>query len=264
MLAAVTEEPARGRDGVQGRWPDATGDRREYRIGELAEAAGVPVRTLRYYQERKLIPPPRRSGRVGLYSATHLARLRMIGGLLERGHTLEGIRELLSAWELGRDIGVVLGVEKAATTPWSHEVPVTMTLDELAALFPDEDDPPSVIHRAASLGFVEMDGDRVTLWSRRQLDAAVTLVGAGVPLEEVLTAGREIQRTMDDLAALFVRLIAKHVVGRVGDTSLGDLTDTLTRLRPGAEITVEAGFARAMDRQVRVAIDQFVGRLATS
>ncbi|WP_233618029.1 MerR family transcriptional regulator [Actinomadura sp. WAC 06369] len=224
-------------------------DGREYRIGELAEAAGVPVRTLRYYQERRLLPPPRREGRIGLYSEEHLARLRMIANLLERGHTLEGIRELLAAWEQGRDIETVLGVEKAVTTPWSTEVPVTMTMDELAALFPDEEVGAASVRRALDLGLIEIDGDRVTHWSRRQLDATVTLVRAGVPLEAVLSAGRELQQSMDALAAMFVDLIATHVVGRLEEQDLGELTDTLARLRPGAQVTVEAGFAAAMDRQ---------------
>lgn len=260
MLAAVSEEPTE----EQGGRPGA--DAREYRIGELATAAGVPVRTLRYYQERKLLPPPRREGRIGLYSEDHLARLRMIGNLLDRGHTLEGIRELLAAWEQGRDIGTVLGVEKAVTTPWSNEVPVTMTLEELAALFPGEVGPEAV-ERAVALGHIEVDGDRVTHWSRRQLDATVTLVRVGVPLDAVLAAGRELQRSMDDLAAMFVRLITTHVVGHldeaVDDRDLGALTETIARLRPGAQVTVEAGFARAMDRQVRAAIDELLGRLAT-
>ena len=174
MLAAVSEEPTEEQHGRPG------GGGHEYRIGELANAAGVPVRTLRYDQERKLLPPPRREGRIGLYSEDHLARLRMIGNLLERGHTLEGIRELLSAWEQGRDIGTVLGVEKAVTTPWSQEVPVTMTLEELAKLFPGQVDPES-IERAVALGHIEVDGDRVTHWSRRQLEATVTLVQAASP-----------------------------------------------------------------------------------
>ncbi|WP_243713153.1 MerR family transcriptional regulator [Actinomadura sp. 6K520] len=250
----MSDEPTDDQDGHPG------GGGREYRIGELAQAAGVPVRTLRYYQERKLLPPPRREGRIGLYSADHLARLRMIANLLERGHTLEGIRELLAAWEQGRDIGAVLGVEKAVTTPWSREVPVTMTLDELAALFPGQVDAKSV-ERAVAQGHIEIDGDRVTHWSRRQLEATVTLVQAGVPLEEILSAGLELQRTMDDIAAMFLRMIATHVVGRIDEQDLGELTETLARLRPGAQVTVEAGFARAMDRQVRTAIDQLLGRL---
>ncbi|WP_033424112.1 MerR family transcriptional regulator [Actinomadura flavalba] len=232
----------------------------EYRIGELAEAAGVPVRTLRYYQERKLLPPPRRVGRIGLYSEDHLARLRMIGSLLDRGHTLEGIRELLGAWEQGRDIGTVLGVEKAVTAPWSTETPVTMSLTELAALFPGEIRTETVAD-AVAMGHIEIDGDRVTHWSRRQLDATVALVRAGVPLEDVLAVSRELQRGMDELAARFVGLITRHVVGERID--LDSLDDTISRLRPGAQVSVEAGFARAMDRQVRAAIDEVLARLAT-
>ncbi|GAA1842619.1 MerR family transcriptional regulator [Actinomadura bangladeshensis] len=251
MLTPVSEEPTQDR-------PEGAG--REYRIGELAAAAGVPVRTLRYYQERKLLPPPRREGRIGLYTEDHLARLRMIGNLLERGHTLEGIRELLSAWEQGRDIEALLGVEKAVTAPWSNEVPVTMTLDEAAALFPGEIGPESIA-RAIELGHIEVDGDRITHWSRRQLEATVTLVRAGVPLDAVLSAAGELQRSMDDLAAMFVGLITTHVVQSIDDQDLGELTETLARLRPGAQVTVEAGFARAMDRQVRAAIDQLLGRL---
>jgi hypothetical protein len=62
---------------------------------------------------------------------------------------------------------------------------------------------------------------------------------------------------------MFVRLIADHVVGDFAEHDLGDLTETLARLRPGAQVTVEAGFARAMDRQVRAAIDQLLGRLTS-
>ncbi|WUH99286.1 MerR family transcriptional regulator [Spirillospora sp. NBC_00431] len=277
----MCEVPTENHGGAPGRG-------REYRIGELAKAAGVPVRTLRYYQERKLLPPPRRVGRIGLYSEDHLARLRMISNLLARGHTLEGIRELLSAWEEGRDIGAVIGaagvgvgVEETVVTPWSNEVPVTMTLDELAALFPGQIGPESV-ERAVALGHIEVDGDRVTHWSRRHLEATVSLVQAGVPLEDVLSAGRELQRSMDDLAATFVRLIAEHAAGPTGAPNdddpddqddgdrdggghegggLGGLIEALARLRPGAQLTVETGFARAMDRQVRAAIDEARGRL---
>ncbi|GAA3961839.1 MerR family transcriptional regulator [Actinomadura viridis] len=236
---------------------------REYRIGELAQAAGLPVRTLRYYQERKLLPPPRRVGRIGLYSDDHLARLRVIGDLLDRGHTLEGIRELLSAWERGQDIEAVLGVEKVVTTPWSTETTVTMTRDEMAALFPGEIGP-DVVERAVRLGLIEVDGDRVTHWSRRQLEATVALVRAGVPLEEVLAAGQALQRGMDEVASMFVRLISTHVLGGPAGRDLGELTDVLDRLRPGAQVAVEAAFTRAMDRQVRAELDRMLGHLAAS
>ena len=54
-------------------------------MDELATAAGITVRTLRFYRERGLIPPPRREGRIAWYDEHHLARLRTIAALLERG-----------------------------------------------------------------------------------------------------------------------------------------------------------------------------------
>ncbi|WP_307797548.1 MerR family transcriptional regulator [Actinomadura barringtoniae] len=257
----MTDQPAWDADDDRTEPPHG----REYRISELAQAAGVPVRTLRYYQERKLLPPPRRVGRIGLYSEDHLARLRVIGNLLDRGHTLEGIKELLSAWEQGHDVAAVLGLEKAVIAPWSTETPVDMSLDELAELFPGEVGPSS-IDEAVALGYLEVHGDRVTHWSRRQLEATVALVRAGVPLSDVLAASRRLQHSVDELADMFVRLIMTHVVGPLPSRSLANqdlagLTDTLAQLRPGAQVAVEAGFSRAMERRVRRELDEVFGRL---
>src|ERR1700760_2738778 len=95
----------------------------EYRIDDLARLAGTTVRNVRVYQDRGLLAPPRRVGRVGWYSEAQLARLRLIGRLLERGFTLALIAELISAWEQGRDLADILGVEEAITRPWNTEVP---------------------------------------------------------------------------------------------------------------------------------------------
>ncbi|MFD3589507.1 MerR family transcriptional regulator [Streptomyces sp. NPDC058683] len=84
------------------------GDQYEYRIAELADQAGVPVRTVRFYRERDLIPQPRREGRIAWYNSRHLARLRAITALLKRGHTLNGIADLTMAYESGLDIGDLL------------------------------------------------------------------------------------------------------------------------------------------------------------
>src|SRR3990170_6758365 len=107
----------------------------EYRIDELAREAGATVRNVRAYQDRGLLPPPRRVGRVGVYAEAHLVRLRLIGELLRRGYGLGNIAELLSAWERGRDLGDVLGLELAVAGPWSDEAPVHLTADELVAMF---------------------------------------------------------------------------------------------------------------------------------
>ena len=41
----------------------------QYRVEELARAAGVSVDTIRFYQARRLLPAPRRAGRRAVYEA---------------------------------------------------------------------------------------------------------------------------------------------------------------------------------------------------
>jgi len=60
-------------------------------IGELSEAAGVSRRTIRYYVQRGLIPPPMGAGRGHYYTAVHLERLRQIRSLQDDALSLEAI-----------------------------------------------------------------------------------------------------------------------------------------------------------------------------
>ncbi|MCW5253785.1 MerR family transcriptional regulator [Streptomyces sp. SHP 1-2] len=108
-------------------------EKREYRVEEPAGPAGVTVRTLRFHRERRLLPPSRREGRVAWYDDRHLARLRTVAALLERGHTLSGIAEPADAFEQGRDVGDLLGLGGPA-----EETPVRLTPEEPAARFEAE------------------------------------------------------------------------------------------------------------------------------
>jgi DNA-binding transcriptional MerR regulator len=238
---------------------------REYRIGELAREAGITVRTLRYYQERRLLPPPRRAGRIGWYSQAHMIRLRIIGQLLDRGHTLGGIGELLSAWEQGYDLAALLGFEEALTAPWLDEVPAPLTVSDVSALL-DGQLTPEVLGEAVRLGYIGVDGDRVIHVSRRLLDATTILVREGIPLQAILAAGRELQGSLDKAALLFVELVITHVLGRRGTSPRPDeiarFAETIERLRPVARTVIDVEFARAMDRRGAAAYAEFIRLLA--
>ncbi|MFI5545376.1 MerR family transcriptional regulator [Streptomyces sp. NPDC051815] len=211
---------------------------REYRTEELADAAGIPVRTLRFYRERKLLQPPRREGRIAWYGDHHLARLRTIAALLERGHTLGGIAELTAAFEKGRDVGQLgelLGIG------WSEETPVRLTPEELADYFEGEVTPENLA-ASLDLGYVAVDGDAIVHVSRRLLDVSAALVREGVPLAEVLETGRRVREHADAMALLFTELISAHMS-----------PDALTRLRPLAKSVVEAELTMAMDRLMAAA-----------
>jgi Ca-activated chloride channel family protein len=64
-------------------------------IGELADQAGVTPRTIRYYVELGLLPPPSGPGPKAEYSDEHLKRLLFIKGLQIRRLSLEEIRAYL-------------------------------------------------------------------------------------------------------------------------------------------------------------------------
>ena len=68
-------------------------------IGELADAAGVSRRAVRFYVQRGLLPPPHGLGRGPHYDGAHLERLKRIGELQAAGHSLEAIGRILEGGE---------------------------------------------------------------------------------------------------------------------------------------------------------------------
>ncbi|ANH91960.1 MULTISPECIES: MerR family transcriptional regulator [unclassified Streptomyces] len=200
---------------------------------ELARLAGITVRTLRFYRERKLIPPPRREGRIAWYDDHHLARLRTITALLERGHTLSGIAELAEAFDHGRDVGDLLGVGEP-----TEETPVRLTPEELADHFAGEVTAENLA-AAMDLGYLGTDGDEIVHVSRRLLDVSAALVREGIPLAAVLAAGHRVRAHAEALAELFTDLITHH----------GTEKD-LHRLRPLAKSVVDAELSMALDRRL--------------
>src|SRR5260370_11159197 len=65
-------------------------------IGQVATAADVNVQTIRYYERRGLVPPPRRTpSGYRQYADDAVARLRFIKHAQELGFSLQEIQELL-------------------------------------------------------------------------------------------------------------------------------------------------------------------------
>jgi DNA-binding transcriptional MerR regulator len=68
----------------------------EMSIDELAAAAGLSRRAIRFYVQQKLLPPPIGLGRGSHYERSHLEQLRQVGELQAAGHSLHAIRRILS------------------------------------------------------------------------------------------------------------------------------------------------------------------------
>lgn len=238
-------------------------NRREYRVEELARAAGITTRTLRFYRERKLLQPPRKEGRIAWYGEEHLARLRMIAELLERGHTLDGIAELIDAGESGRDVADLIGLAAAIVAPWSDETSVRLDWEELKAAFGDQLTEENTAESIAQ-GYITVEEDGITHVSRRLLDATTELVGQGVPLAAVLDASRRTREHVDAIAEIFIEVVGEHLLSALSaDTPLppgeaARLTERILRVRPLARTVADAQFTLAMDRRVHAEYDELL------
>jgi DNA-binding transcriptional MerR regulator len=228
----------------------------DYRVDELARAAGTTVGNVRVYQDRGLLPPPRRQGRIALYGDAHLSRLRLIASLLERGYTFAHIAAFLDAWQTGRGVAELIGLEEELTHPWSDEAPAEVTQTELAEMFGDQLDT-AATDRAVRLGLLQRAGDGYRAPSPRLLRAGAELVAAGIPLAAVLDLDEALAADVERIAGRLVRVIADHVLaGREPGwvphgPEAADLAALIRRMRPLAQTAVDAHLARALERQVR-------------
>src|SRR5262245_29700197 len=64
-------------------------------IDELADAAGLSRRAIRFYVQQKLLPAPLGVGRGKHYDRSHLERLKRLQELQTAGYSLEAIRRIL-------------------------------------------------------------------------------------------------------------------------------------------------------------------------
>ncbi len=238
----------------------------EYRIDELARLAETTVRNVRVYQDRGLLAPPRRDGRVGIYTDAHLARLRLIGQLLRRGYTFANIGEMLAVWERGGNLADILDLESAVGHPWSDEIPGHVTAEQLRESFGGEDTAENRA-RAVATGLLEPDGERYRVPSPRLLSAGAEMVSAGVPLPEVLDLAVRLRAHGDAAARDMAVTVAGHVAAAhlADGTPLGkDITGAaavIRRLRPLAQIVLDAMLAQAMSRHVQDALGDHLAQV---
>ncbi|QHC26498.1 MerR family transcriptional regulator [Streptomyces sp. GS7] len=225
----------------------------EYRIEDLAHLSGATVRTIRAYQDRGLLPRPERRGRANVYGDPHLARLRQISDLLDRGYTLASIKELLEAWDTGRGLGGVLGLVAEIDGPWTDEKAARITRAELDSAFGGTSHEKAVAE-AVDLGVLERvpgQDDTFLVPSPQELAVAAELHSAGVPLLAISGHLREVRGQVEHIASRFLDFTTEHVFQPFLDhppteAEAAEAAALVRRLRPLAQQTIDAELARAM------------------
>lgn len=198
-------------------------------IDDLARRAGLPVRTIREYHTMRVLPPPQRRGRVGLYDAGHVQRLELVARLQHRGYSLAGIRDLLDAWDNGTELTALLGVDRGPVA--LDETPLRLTRDELFSRLPGLDS--STLRRARDCGLVRPDGPaHFLVRSPALMDLAADGVRLGLSLGEMLEIIGALSTSLDTTAAVVAQSFVERIWQPVTDSDKArDLPDFLARGR---------------------------------
>lgn len=207
-------------------------------IEELAFRSGQTTRNIRAYQSRGLIPSPdtKPGDRVGYYGREHLARLRLIGRLQERGFSLAGIADLLKAWESGHSLDQVLGVESAMEEDSRAEDFVVLSEEELRERLPPGLPAETIIQQLRALGLVVREGSHYRLHHPGVLELGLDAVTAGIPPEELLAEFGRMQEDAHRIAARFVGLYQRfvwrpYVAAGLPADRLQELVERMKKLR---------------------------------
>jgi len=217
-----------------------------YRVEELAAAAGVRVDTVRFYQGKGLLPAPRREGRLAIYGQSHLERLRRVRELIGDGFTLAQIGRLLESEQLGsRTHGEVLLAALVAETVGER----TLSRAELAA---ESQVPDDVLGAACAAGLIEpivvAGEERFTRSDAEMARAGLAILGRGLPLQELLALAVDHSANVESIADRAIELFDEHVIERAGESEAsGDaVADAFRSLLPQVARLVALHFQRTL------------------
>jgi DNA-binding transcriptional MerR regulator len=231
-------------------------------IEELSFRSGVTTRNIRAYQSRGLIPPPetRPGERVGYYGLQHVARLRLINRLQERGFSLAGIADLLRAWEDGRSLDQVLGMESAVAE--SHrDDSVVIPEAALRQITMPGIDTEELLQRLRALGLLVREGQQYRLRHPSILQLGLQAAGAGIPLEQLLAEFARIQKDAHRIARRFVKLYNAFVwlpykAAGMPSEKLPEITQRMKQLRQMEVDITQPLMADALADEIEAIADQ--------
>lgn len=228
-------------------------------VDELAAAAGVTVRTVRFYATKGLLPPPLLRGRTGLYDEAHLARLKLVRDLQAKGFTLQAIERFLERVpaDAAPDDVAVFG---ALLSPWVSDPPQELTRADLdvAAGRPLSDEE---LDGLSSTGVVEVLDDGRVRVRPADLELALQWLDVPVPREMLTESHRMIEAATGQLAEDLGALLRHHLLrpylqGAIPPEQRAELSHVIERLKPLTIQAVMNAMQRAVDRAVRDRVDR--------
>jgi DNA-binding transcriptional MerR regulator len=202
-----------------------------------------------------------RVGRIALFNDTHLTRLRLITSMLDRGYNIAHVGEMLSAWEEGKNLGDVLGLESAIVGTWTTKKAATMPPAEAQRLINDA----KAFDRLVGLQVIRIDGAQATITRPKLIDAFNEIRGYGFSMEKLIDLHERIVPLVDQISEMLVRAGAEHVADRIkprealpADTEIAQLITTLVRFRTQAVASVTATLASSIESTIESLVSRIL------
>jgi DNA-binding transcriptional MerR regulator len=227
----------------------ATGPSERWRVEGLARRADLSVDTIRFYQKRRLLPPPERSGRLAWYSSEHLERLARVRELRGRGLTLALIGRILDGDLDPTDAPLAAAVARAdAEAPEEF-----LTLAELAERSGVPVPLLEAVERENLLVARSHEGEaRYTTADIAVVQQGLRLLEQGLPLPDLLTLAHAHHETTRDIAETAVSLFDQYVRAPLRASDLPDeekaarLVEAFRTLLPAVTTLVAHHFRRVL------------------
>ena len=251
-IMPTMEKPSRRRGRKSAKDSLADG---EFTIDDLAQRSGTTVRNIRAYQDRGILAPPEKRGRMGVYNEGHAARLDIISNLLDRGYSIDNIKELIAAWKQGRNLDDILGFERAITLAFHRDQSREYSIAELLKMFGISRSSKSQLDDACRLGILERKGTHFIAPSPDLLDAGAKLTELGMPFEEILELFRllrgNVQRAADGLVKIAVDRFDEFGDELPPQETITELSELIWKLRPIAHQAIRSEAELALSRSLR-------------
>lgn len=224
-----------------------------YRVDELAARSGVTVDTVRFYQSRGLLPPPERRGRLAYYSDDHVERLRRIRDLKAKGLTLAAIRRVLAGELDAPDRALVGALVEELPGGASTRAEELISLDKLSRRTGAPTALLAAIAREGLLHARTRDGESVYTSSDVETVAAgMALLGAGLPLSELLALARDHHEAIHEVAQRAVEVFIRFVRDPIRASALdetdaaGKMVDAFRKMLGATRALVSNHFERVL------------------
>jgi len=220
-----------------------------WRVEELARRADVSVDTIRFYQKRRLLPPPVREGRIGWYGPEHVERLARIRELRAQGLTLALIKRLLDGAIDATDVPLAAAVATADADAPEEFLTLAQLAERSGVPLPLLD---AVAREGLLVPRIHDGGPRYTAADVEIVRHGLALLERGLPLPELLALAREHNAATRAIAEQAVEMFDAHVrqplraSGLPDDEKAAELVAAFRALLPTITALVAHHFRRTL------------------